>query len=133
MKIISHRQRVTVPHYEIFFQYADSKSLSGFGFTATADGKVDTAVLEKKPAALSNYRKCLSGEFAVKPGQFRFWEHDYIEAAIGKCICGCTVSLDSFTNTCECGRDYNMSGQELAARSQWGEETGETYADLQSL
>jgi hypothetical protein len=34
------------------------------------------------------------------------------------------------TNTCECGRDYNWGGQLLAPRSQWGEETGETAADI---
>jgi hypothetical protein len=30
----------------------------------------------------------------------------------------------------ECGADYNMSGQMLAPREQWGEETGETVADI---
>lgn len=28
-----------------------------------------------------------------------------------------------------CGADYNSSGQRLAPRAQWGEETGETAAD----
>lgn len=36
----------------------------------------------------------------------------------------------SFTNTCECGADYNMSGQMLAPRHQWGEETGESADDI---
>jgi hypothetical protein len=44
--------------------------------------------------------------------------------------CGQTVYLSGFTNTCECGTDYNMSGQRLAPRSQWGEETGEHPTDL---
>lgn len=30
----------------------------------------------------------------------------------------------------KCGRDYNSSGQRLAPRSQWGEETGETAEDF---
>lgn len=35
-----------------------------------------------------------------------------------------------FTNTCEhCGTDYNGQGSELAPRSQWGEETGESWMD----
>lgn len=55
----------------------------------------------------------------------------YTEAAIGFCDCGGRVYLDHFTNTCDgCYRDYNMDGQPLADRSQWGEETGETYTDL---
>ncbi len=33
--------------------------------------------------------------------------------------------------TCDrCGADYNSSGQMLADRSQWGEETGESLADI---
>lgn len=34
------------------------------------------------------------------------------------------------TNTCECGADYNMSGQRLADRGQWGEETGEDSREV---
>lgn len=48
----------------------------------------------------------------------------------GICTCGREVSFQHFTNTCDCGRDYNSSGQELAPRSQWGEETGESLADI---
>lgn len=50
---------------------------------------------------------------------------------IGKCDdCGREVMLYSFTNTCECGAEYNTSGQKLAPRSQWGAETGETHMDI---
>jgi hypothetical protein len=49
----------------------------------------------------------------------------------GKCKCGATVEFGHFTNTCDkCDRDYNSSGQELAHRSQWGEETGESLSDI---
>jgi hypothetical protein len=47
-----------------------------------------------------------------------------------RCDCGRDVYCGGFTNTCECGADYNMSGQRLANRSQWGEETGETADDI---
>ena len=48
-----------------------------------------------------------------------------------KCDCGSLVYCDSFTNTCDkCEADYNTAGQRLAPRSQWGEETGETAADI---
>ena len=47
-----------------------------------------------------------------------------------RCHCGATLVCQGFTNTCDCGRDYNMSGDLLADRSQWGEETGETVADI---
>lgn len=36
----------------------------------------------------------------------------------------------NFTNTCPtCDADFNMNGQRLAPRSQWGEETGEHWSD----
>lgn len=43
------------------------------------------------------------------------------------CTCGAKLELwDSWANDCDrCGREYNGSGQELAPRRQWGEETGE--------
>jgi len=48
-----------------------------------------------------------------------------------KCNCGEEVLCMYFTNSCHnCNRDYNMSGQELAPRCQWGEETGESIADI---
>lgn len=50
-----------------------------------------------------------------------------------KCGCGQEVYCSGFTNTCECGADYNHAGQLLAPRSQWGEETGESVADILSV
>ena len=45
--------------------------------------------------------------------------------------CGQPLECPGFTNTCECcGADYNWAGQRLAPRSQWGEETGETAAEI---
>jgi hypothetical protein len=52
------------------------------------------------------------------------------EAPVIRCGCGREVVCSGFTNTCDCGADYNFSGQHLAPRSQWGEETGETADDI---
>ena len=46
------------------------------------------------------------------------------------CECGEEVVCYGFTNTCVCGADYNHAGQRLAARVHWGEETGESAADI---
>jgi hypothetical protein len=47
-----------------------------------------------------------------------------------KC-CGEWLLCAGFTNTCSsCGTDFNMGGQMLAPREQWGEETGESVADI---
>jgi len=55
----------------------------------------------------------------------------YADPAVIRCDC-CSghVELHGFTNTCECGADYNMSGDMLAPRSQWGEETGEDLGEI---
>ena len=52
------------------------------------------------------------------------------EPAVWVC-CHTEFHCDRFTNTCpDCGADYNSSGQQLADRSQWGEETGEHLSDI---
>ena len=50
-----------------------------------------------------------------------------------RCDCYNVVTIDDcMTNTCtRCGADYNGNGSQLAPREQWGEETGETYADIE--
>ena len=50
-----------------------------------------------------------------------------------RCDCGAHVPLTGFTNSCDCGADYNRSGQKLAPREQWGEETGESLADILNI
>lgn len=54
----------------------------------------------------------------------------YRHPAIGRCSCGAEITLQGFVCSCECGLEYNSCGQQLAPRSQWGEETGESVADI---
>lgn len=51
-----------------------------------------------------------------------------------RCRCGRTIELyaTAYTIECECGREFNTFGQELAPRQFWGEETGESLADIMS-
>jgi len=45
-----------------------------------------------------------------------------------ECDCRRQVKCNSsWANQCQCGTEYNGSGQQLAHRSQWGEETGESF------
>lgn len=53
--------------------------------------------------------------------------------AILRCDCGDEIELYGFTNPCSCGRDYNIGGQALAPREQWGEETGESLGDILAI
>jgi len=65
--------------------------------------------------------------------------YDYFDKdTVPKVTCprGTEVELwDTMTNSCDCGcgAEFNGSGQRLADRSQWGEETGEHPADLGRL
>jgi hypothetical protein len=56
-----------------------------------------------------------------------------VTPALWKCDCGEELECPDFTNTCECGADYNSGGQRLAPREQWGEETGESLSDILSI
>lgn len=48
--------------------------------------------------------------------------------------CGEDLECSKFTNTCPlCYKDYNFAGKLLAPRSQWGEETGESVADILAI
>lgn len=60
---------------------------------------------------------------------FNECSHWYKVIPIKTCSCGEEVELSSFTNTCDCGINYNFSGDMLADREQWGSETGERWQD----
>lgn len=125
MKIIQQRERKHGEEYYLSYIWNDLAG-AGFSFDCDKDGNVPAM----NPAAQENYDKCVSGEYGVyfEGLMTRHWS--YVEPAIGECYCGAHVTLHGFTNTCdECERDYNMSGQLLAPREQWGEETGEHWSD----
>lgn len=133
MHIIKRSKRVRERHFRLAFDYEGEQGW-GFSFPCDEHGNVDVASLQ--PAGREAYAACLAGEVVTTAGPRRMvargvqsWERSYTEPAEGKCECGRIVQLDAFTNPCDCGRDYNMSGQKLAPREQWGEETGEHWSD----
>jgi len=124
MKIIKQRERKTKVRYYLSFEWNDTPGC-GFNFDCDENGKVLTT-----DANNANYQKCISGEYDVIAEGIKKSEWSYTDPAIGKCSCGEEVVLSSFTNTCDkCDRDYNMQGDLLAHRSQWGEETGEHWTE----
>lgn len=144
MKIIRQRQRHEEECHRLSFDYEGERGC-GFSFDCDKDGKVDEDKLKAdKPLAWESYQACLKGEivagdppktYKIQPGYVDSWTHRWTEHAIGLCNhCNEEVVLSGFTNTCDrCGTDYNGSGQELAPRSQWGEETGECLSDILSV
>lgn len=129
MKIVQHSKHVTSVTYDRVFSYDPDCFTAGFGFPCDVSGEV---LEPSNNCAKDNYRKCLTGEVdghRVYDLGVKRYEHTYLEPAIGLCECGEEVELRNFTNTCECGADYNTSGQRLAPREYWGEETGEHWTD----
>lgn len=127
IEIIRESREVETVRYEIRFHYRNDRNC-GFSFDCDENGVVDTK--ELTPAGQANYQSCLDGTYNVECQGIRKDERAYVEPAIGRCSCGESVELGGFTNTCQCGRDYNWNGTLLAPREQWGEETGESWQDI---
>jgi hypothetical protein len=119
----------------VHFEYDDAPG-RGFGFDCDEHGAVDVDKLNS--AAKENYSKCLEGIADGHPVHLigiHEYNWSYKHPRIIKCPCGEEVDLDHhFTNSCgKCGRDYDGSGNELAPRHLWGEETGEHFTDIVNM
>jgi hypothetical protein len=130
MKIIRKRKTVQYTLYRRVFDYHDRPG-SGFSFPCDAHGELD--LYEMPEEACKNFQRCLNGELDVIDRGVVWLNADYTQSAAGQCDCGVVVELTGFTNTCECGADYNMSGQRLTNRCFWGEETGESVEDILAI
>lgn len=132
MVILERRRYVEpVPYWVRQFDFV-GESGWGYGFDCEEDGTVHPP---RNPEAAANLAGCLTGSVnghkVIDRGPRRFMTVGHYVPAVGKCGCGRRVELDGFTNTCGgCETDYDSNGQQLAPRSQWGEETGETAADI---
>ena len=128
MNILKRRERITTTHHSQCYYWKDMPD-AGFGFDCDKDGNVDFDAMEE-PARL-NYEKCRDGTFAVTGPFLESYKSTYFEPAELKCSCGCVVYLTmSLVNDCECGAQYNSSGQRLAPQSQWGDDTGESISEI---
>lgn len=153
-KIIKHAELIEpAAEYIHRFDYAD---LPGCGFSFPCDEHGN--LLGHYP----NYQECLNGTITIREGMewhrnsegeweprentgvlvkkqlhdlgiVKFQPKPYLSPAILKCDCGEEIYLDLFTNSCDCGRDYNRSGQLLSPRECWGEETGESLSEILNI
>jgi hypothetical protein len=128
LRIISPRRYHESTEHRLFFETKGAHG-GGYSFACDAKGTVD---VDKLPAAARiSYARCLELASYFEEPRVETRHNAWTEAAVGRCECGARVDLDSWTNTCDgCGADYDKSGFRLAERSQWGEETGETAADI---
>ena len=127
LKIIKERKPETIIDRYIEFKYKDDPN-AGFVFPAKADGEPDFNKM--CPEAVANYRSCLMDGRLTEP-EFIVDKRQYINPAVGKCSCGAEVILDSDyagAVRCECGKWYNIYGQELRDPKYW-EEDDSDYDD----
>ena len=118
----------------------------GFGFDLK-DGELKKWPLN--PVALENLLRCVVPDavayawdwddesesfeqsWIATKGKIERWTSQYRWPKIIQCCENGQVELSNFTNTCRsCGADYNSSGQLLAPRHMWGEETGEHCTEI---
>lgn len=125
---LRHREHRTSTEYARHFEWRDTPG-AGFSFPCDAQGNIFAL---EHAAAQGNLAACLDGTFDVIDRGIETYEHHYWEPGAIRCdVCQAEVVLeDSFLNPCTCGADYSGTGQLLAPREQWGEETGESLADI---
>lgn len=134
-EFIRRRDYVTVVEYRYEYTYAGTEPRfrgCGFSFPCEKDGtiKFDEMEMAGKENLMYAIQAAERGEY-YDEGVVDH-SREVAEPAVIKCN-GCQrhLTLDSlWENECECGCLYNGSGQQLRPREEWGEETGETYADI---
>jgi hypothetical protein len=117
---IKARERKELKYKTIDFEYRNCAG-SGFTFSATEDGNPDFSKMT--PQAALNYQYCIDNPELFYPPQVIIHTRVYTEPAIGRCLCGAEVILESQylgARQCDkCGRWYNIFGQELKDPDYW--------------
>jgi hypothetical protein len=124
MEIIQRAQTIEEVEWRHDFQRIGETEGTGYSFHCEEDGTL-LEHNEESWAHVNDHPEKYEDRGVV---EFRFIRRLYTQGICDDC--GEVVELSHFTNPCECGADYNMSGQRLAPRHLWGEETGEHPADV---
>lgn len=118
-KVIAPGGRVEHTERRRAFEWLDCP---GAGFSFLCDEHGNILMGDLAPEALDSVLTCFTDERVADRG-IEVYSHSYREGPTVECDCGRHVHCDdSWANGCECGREYNSSGQQLAPRSQWGAE-----------
>lgn len=132
-QIIRHRDISIVKERRREFRRVATPT-AGCSFPCDEQGEILPEAIN--PASWANWHECLAGTIDGDPVRdlgVVEWDNVIKTPARLRCDCGEELDLVGFTNTCLCWADYTMSGQRLAPRSQWGEETGESVSDILSV
>ena len=113
---------------EYVLEFTRHDGCSGFSFPCDKTGKPDESMNE---CAKKNLALCMDHpeEFS-EYNAFRTRKRHYMEPAHGTCTCGREVLLvDQYCGACECecGRWYNLFGQELLRPEYWGSDLDYEY------
>ena len=121
LKNYTPRESHTIVEHSLVFFYDEN---GGFAFPCDASGNV--AISELSDCAMNNLTDCIA-----HPERFKYFNEIRTERrrvsdpAHGTCQCGEEVYLyDAYMGACECpncGRWYNLFGQELNNPSTWGD------------
>lgn len=135
MKIIKQREFHEGFGYHRVYGVKSSNEMF-YSFECDENGIVNENKLH--PDGLSNYKLLEEGKKIVNGKTLEFLEirkdhYSYYDNAIGICeVCECKVELsDPMTNTCDCGAEYNRSGQRLEDRRLWDDTDGATSPDYE--
>ena len=131
MKMLKYSEWIEEEHFKIGYKWKEEPDC-GYDFPCDKDGNIKTH--EMHEAGLDNLRMCRADKGRTMYGPFREKRTtSYHQDAVGECDrCKTEVVLSmSLCNTCDkCGDEYNSSGQLLAAREFWGEDTGESISEI---
>lgn len=132
MKIIQDRTWRESTTYSLFYEYKGEHG-AGYSFNCDENGNIFLDKLHDV-ARTQSLPYCQNNPELFKKPRIVEYTNRWKEPRIGLCSCGCEIELERFTNTCDgCQADYSSSGELLAPREQWGEETGESVADILSV
>lgn len=121
LKIIKERTPETITEYYLEFKYKDDPE-AGFCFPATHLGDPDFDRMSDE--AIANYQACLTDK-RLTAEEFTKHKWTYMNPALGICSCGRDVVLEcdhAGAVRCECGKWYNLFGQELRDPKYWEED-----------
>lgn len=125
-QIIKQRRVYYETEYRV--EYTDRANPGcGFSFPANEEGQI--RLIELAAPALANLRIAQADPERYTMALKTYTNKSVDDAQIKCDRCAQVVVLaDAWWNVCPtCGADYDGTGNRLAPRSQWGEETGEVF------
>lgn len=122
LKNYQERTHHTLVEHSLVFFYDDNH---GFAFPCDANGNV--TISEMTDCAVNNLTDCMAHpERFQRFGEIRTERRHITDPAHGTCECGEEVYLyDQYMGACECencGRWYNLFGQEIMPPEMWRDE-----------